>query len=199
MAEVRRFVHPQAAARAEADAASAELAHLIADLNTDPRLYAALVEICAQGEKEGSRERDTLGGFRSFCFHAFQGFDEEQRRVAGAYRSELEAHGVHLLNDEARGQMVELQTRLARLSYAFGNGDGSQLYGLLEAREQLANLLGFSCYADYVMPSKVQAKNICCFRVKKKNRFWDRGKLSWTFWIVWNSCHVHESVELWLT
>lgn len=83
------------------------------------------------------------------------GFDEEQRRVSAAYRSELEAHGVHLLNDEARGQIVELQTRLARLSFAFGNGDGSQLYGLLEAREELANLLGFACYADLVMPSKV--------------------------------------------
>jgi hypothetical protein len=56
MCEVRRFLHPQASGREDADAASGDLAHLIADLNTDPRLYAALVEICAQGEREGEEK-----------------------------------------------------------------------------------------------------------------------------------------------
>jgi intermediate peptidase len=86
-AELLRCVHPAEETRREADAVFEVLSHLIATLNTSEQLHAACVAICSDGATS---------------------FGEEERRVADTYRSELEAHGVHL-GPSVRQDVVELQ------------------------------------------------------------------------------------------
>jgi Zn-dependent oligopeptidase len=88
-AELLRFVHPSSAVREESNAVFETLAHLIAQLNTSTELYRVASEIVAEGGD----------------------FDEEQMRVAVTYKSELEAHGVHLGQD-VQQQVVDLQVTL---------------------------------------------------------------------------------------
>ena len=132
-AELLRCVHPAEEARREADGVFEVLSHLIATLNTSEELHASTQGICRDGEG---------------------GFGEEERRVAEAYRAELEAHGVHL-GPAVRAQVVALQGRIGALSHGFASGERAALGPLLAARRRLAALLGHASYAHYVLPSRV--------------------------------------------
>ena len=133
-AELLRFVHPSERVRNDAANVVAALGHEIALLNTSEDLYRAVSSVCMQS----SIER----------------FDEEQVRVAHLYKSELEAHGVHL-GAHVQEQVVQLQTAIADTAHRFVCGEFGLLENLLELRERLAQVLGFECYADYVTPQRV--------------------------------------------
>ncbi len=134
-AEMLRCVHPSDQTRREADDVFGVLSNLIATLNTSPQLYEATAAVCDDGAATSE--------------------DEEERRVSSLYRVELEAHGAHLSEPGLQERVVELQNGISALSHQFAVGQSEALEELLTRRRELARLLGFDSYAEYVMSSRV--------------------------------------------
>jgi intermediate peptidase len=107
--ELARSVHPSVSFVEASDAAYNELAGRLAELNTDERLYQAVV-----GVLEDRSARESLSA--------------EQLRFGQAMRSEFEHDGAHLSAVE-RGRLRQLHAAEAQLSQRFGSGRGGASQG----------------------------------------------------------------------
>jgi len=134
-AELCRHTHPDADWRAEAEAACVHVHALVGALNSHTGLYSALCraqEACAAG--------------------AAAPLSEEGSRVAASLRAEFERGGIRLPAAQ-RDELAAAQARAVAASHAFGRASGEsrggspQLLALLQARADVAALLGFPSFA----------------------------------------------------